>query len=230
MTDEFAAEGFVVLAIGWQTFRTQPALTRWLSSLCCDSIAYLSARADVDSTRIGLTGFCAGGRYTMLFMPQIDAFGAGVAWYGFPNSGDPATPADLVDELEAPMLIIHGTARPSQSDSQTSTPMRRRLAQAGAKILSSRYMPMSRTASCLKTADLSRDEVANDAFEEMVTFFRRKLGIARPLTLILEMSAGSVRPVSGSLPVISSRLSLTSEQVQHCRRDISQPAPTALKS
>ena len=66
-----------------------------VEQLIYDSIAYLSARDDVDSLRIGLTGFCAGGRYTMLFMPQIKAFAAGVAWYGFPNNANPTAPIDF---------------------------------------------------------------------------------------------------------------------------------------
>lgn len=108
MTDQFAAEGFVVLAVGWQTFEESPA-DATVQQLLLDSVAFLSARDDVDPARLGLTGFCAGGRYTMLFLPQIDAFGAGVTWYGFPNSGE-TQPADLIDQLDAPILMIHGTA------------------------------------------------------------------------------------------------------------------------
>lgn len=87
MTDRFAAAGFVVLAVGWQTFEQSPSDTA-MEQLLLDSIDFLGAREDVDTTKLGLTGFCAGGRYTMLFLPQIDAFSAGVAWYGFPNSGE----------------------------------------------------------------------------------------------------------------------------------------------
>ena len=90
MTDQFAAQGFVVLAVGWQTFEQSPA-DATVDQLLRDSIALLSTREDVDTERLGLTGFCAGGRYTMLFLPQIYAFGAGVAWYGFPYTGENAT-------------------------------------------------------------------------------------------------------------------------------------------
>ena len=80
-----------------------------MAQLVRDSISFLREREDVNGEQLGLTGFCAGGRYTMLLLPQIEDFGAGVAWYGFPNSGDPA-PTDLISELNAPMLIVHGTA------------------------------------------------------------------------------------------------------------------------
>src|SRR5690606_16042593 len=108
MVDQMASEGFVVLAAGWQTFEQSPS-DEVVSQLVQDSIAFLSARDDVDPERIGLTGFCAGGRYTMLYLPQIEGLAAGVAWYGFPMRGEPA-PVDLVDNLTVPMLMIHGTA------------------------------------------------------------------------------------------------------------------------
>ncbi|MBC8170409.1 MAG: dienelactone hydrolase family protein, partial [Anaerolineae bacterium] len=107
MTDQLAAEGFVVLAVGWQTFEQSPS-DDVISQLMTDSIAFLTARDDVDAERLGLTGFCAGGRYTMLFLPHLADFKAGVAWYGFPYNGDPS-PAALVGDLAAPMLVIHGT-------------------------------------------------------------------------------------------------------------------------
>ncbi len=173
MTDAFAAEGFVVLAIGWQTFEQSPTDAN-VEQLLLDSIAYLSAREDVDPMRIGLTGFCAGGRYTMLFMPQIDAFGAGVAWYGFPNFGDPVTAADLVDELEAPMLIIHGTAdRPSPIASIYAYATA--LGEAGADFELKVYANEPHSFM-LEDGELSRDDVATDAYDEMITYFRRKLG------------------------------------------------------
>ncbi|MCA9907001.1 MAG: dienelactone hydrolase family protein, partial [Anaerolineae bacterium] len=87
MTDRLAAEGFVTLALGWQTFERSPS-DDIVAQLIQDGIAFLSARDDVDPGRIGLTGFCAGGRYTMLFLPQMQTFAAGVAWYGFPYRGD----------------------------------------------------------------------------------------------------------------------------------------------
>ena len=173
MTDAFAAEGFVVLAIGWQTFERSPA-DALVEQLMRDSIAFLSARDDVDPTKIGLTGFCAGGRYTMLFMPQIKEFAAGVAWYGFPNFGSPAAPVDVIDQLDAPILIIHGTLdRPSPiADIYAYATA---LGEAG-KDFELKVYSNEPHGFMLEDGDLSRDDVATDAFNEMVTYFRRKLG------------------------------------------------------
>ena len=112
LTDEMAAAGYVTLALGWQTFEKQPS-DATVKALIEDGLKLLSERSDVDINRVGLTGFCAGGRYTMLLLPQMPQFKSGVAWYGFPDSGGTATqpqaPAEFIGQLERPMLIIHGS-------------------------------------------------------------------------------------------------------------------------
>lgn len=173
MTDAFAAEGFVVLAVGWQTFERSPS-DELVEQLMLDSIDFLSARDDVDPEKLGLTGFCAGGRYTMLFMPQVDAFAAGVAWYGFPNNGDPVTASDLVEDLESPMLIIHGTQdRPSPiTEIYTYATA---LGDAGADFELKVYANEPH-GFMLVDGELRTDDVGMDAFNEMVDYFSRKLG------------------------------------------------------
>jgi carboxymethylenebutenolidase len=172
MTDRFAAQGFVVLAVGWQTFEQDPS-DDTVSQLLRDSIAFLGERDDVDTERLGLTGFCAGGRYTMLFLPQIEDFGAGVAWYGFPYGGA-TQPASLIDQLDAPMLILHGTAdsaSPIADIYQYAT----ELTDAG-KAFEMKVYYGEPHGFMLENGQLRDDEVAQDALDEMVQFFRRKLG------------------------------------------------------
>ncbi len=60
MCNRIAGEGFVVIAPEWQTF-SQRAGDPEVESVIRSSIAALQSRTDVDSTRLGLTGFCAGG-------------------------------------------------------------------------------------------------------------------------------------------------------------------------
>ena len=171
MVDNFAAEGFVVLAVGWQTFAQSPS-DAVMEQLLLDSIDYLAAREDVDAERIGLTGFCAGGRYTMRFLPTIDAFAAGVAWYGFPNQGATA-PINVIDELDAPMLIIHGTDdRPSPIASIYDYATR--LDEAG-KSFELKIYQGEPHGFMLEGGELRTDDVATDAFNEMVDYFKRKL-------------------------------------------------------
>ncbi|GHF59010.1 carboxymethylenebutenolidase [Deinococcus metalli] len=112
LVDEMAGAGFVTLALGWQTFEKEPS-DDTVRALIEDGVKFLGARKDVNMNALGLTGFCAGGRYTMLLLPQLKQFKAGVAWYGFPDQGGtaakPQAPTAFIDQLSAPMLILHGT-------------------------------------------------------------------------------------------------------------------------
>ncbi len=172
MVDQLAAEGFVVLAVGWQTFEREPS-DATVQQLVEDGAAFLSAREDVDPTRLGLTGFCAGGRYTMLLLPQSETFAAGVAWYGFPYRGE-TTPASLVGELSAPMLVIHGTAdepSPIADIYQYATDLTAAGADFELKVYSGEPHGFM-----IADGQLNESAVAQDAFDEMADFFTRKLG------------------------------------------------------
>ncbi|MEO0047802.1 MAG: hypothetical protein RLZZ410_761 [Pseudomonadota bacterium] len=67
-----------------------------------------------DVKRLGITGFCWGGRITWLASAQIPQIRAGVAWYGrlvgdkTPNS--PSHPVDLAANMKAPVLGLYGSA------------------------------------------------------------------------------------------------------------------------
>jgi len=173
MTDHFAAEGFVVLAVGWQENGRQPS-NAVMEQLLLDSIDTLTARDDVDPERLGLTGFCAGGRYTMRFLPTVEAFGAGVAWYGFPYSGDEESPANFIDQLEDPMLIIHPT-EDRASAIEDIYQYAGELTAAGKSFELKVYSDEGH-GFMIEGGELRTDDVANDAFDEMVRYFQRKLG------------------------------------------------------
>jgi carboxymethylenebutenolidase len=112
LADELAKAGYVTLALGWQDYSKEPS-DAVVKALVEDGLKSLAARSDVNIANVGLTGFCAGGRYTMLLLPQMPQFKSGVAWYGFPEQGGtaakPKPPVDFIAQLKAPMLIIHGT-------------------------------------------------------------------------------------------------------------------------
>jgi carboxymethylenebutenolidase len=62
--------------------------------------------------KIGITGFCWGGRITWLYAEQSKNVKAGVAWYGrlsgTPTPLSPANPIDLAAGLKAPVLGLYG--------------------------------------------------------------------------------------------------------------------------
>lgn len=174
MSDMLAGEGYVVLSPEWQTFGQRPADEN-IERLLRDSIAYLSTRPDVNGN-IGLTGFCAGGRYTMLFLPQIDGFKSGVAFYGFPYSGgfaNQSMPADMIGQLRAPMLMIHGTH-------DQGSPIADIYRYATALNASDKYFELKVYQGqphgfMIENGELSQSFAARDAYREMVAFFDRTL-------------------------------------------------------
>ncbi len=169
-TQEFANKGYVVLAVEWQTFEQQPA-DDIVEQLSRDSITVLEARADVND-KLGLTGFCAGGRHTMLFLPQIKDFDAGFAWYGFPKNGEPAA-IDLVADLDAPLYIVHGSAdRPSPiADIYEYA----QALDAAGKYYELKVYQGEPHSFMVNGAEVNRNDAATDAFSEMISFFDRKL-------------------------------------------------------
>jgi carboxymethylenebutenolidase len=175
LTDNFAREGYVVISPEWQTFNKTPA-DEVVGELIRDSVAYLRTRTDVNASRLGLTGFCAGGRYTMLFLPQMPEFKSGVAWYGFPYSGgfaNQSKPVEFIDQLKAPILMIHGThdqASPVEDIYRYATAL-----NASGKYFELKVYQGQQHGFMVENGQLSQSFVARDAYREMVTFFDRTL-------------------------------------------------------
>jgi carboxymethylenebutenolidase len=65
-----------------------------------------------DTGRLGVTGFCWGGRVTWLYAAHQPAVKAGVAWYGKLQSPatalQPKRPVDVAATLHAPVLGLYG--------------------------------------------------------------------------------------------------------------------------
>ncbi len=76
--------------------------------------AWAAASSKGNAQKLGVTGFCRGGRGVWLYSAHNPALKAGVAWYG-PLGGNrsdiqPKTAADVVGELKAPVLGLYGAA------------------------------------------------------------------------------------------------------------------------
>ena len=77
-----------------------------------DSTADWAAANAGDAHRLGVTGFCRGGRDTWLYAEHNPRLKAAVAWYG-PVSGpvspiQPHTPTDEASALRCPLLGLYG--------------------------------------------------------------------------------------------------------------------------
>lgn len=78
------------------------------------TVAFAKAEGKADTARLGITGFCWGGRIVWLYDAHNPAVKAGVAWYG-PLARDaapltPKHPVDIAKELKGPVLGLYGGA------------------------------------------------------------------------------------------------------------------------
>ena len=86
--------------------------------------------------KVGITGFCWGGRITWLYAEQSKNVKAGVAWYGrlvgTASALTPKHPLDLAAELKAPVLGLYG-GQDGGIPVATVDQMKAALADAGSK-------------------------------------------------------------------------------------------------
>jgi carboxymethylenebutenolidase len=79
-----------------------------------DATVAWAATQGGDLNRLGITGFCWGGRITWLYTAHQPKIKAGVAWYGrlvgAQNELTPVNPVDIVGKLNAPVLGLYGGA------------------------------------------------------------------------------------------------------------------------
>lgn len=78
------------------------------------TVAFAKAEGKADTAKLGVTGFCWGGRITWLYAAHNPGVKAGVAWYGRvvgqPGEMTPKHPIDVVKDLKAPVLGLYGGA------------------------------------------------------------------------------------------------------------------------
>ena len=86
--------------------------------------------------KVGITGFCWGGRITWLYAEQSKNIKAGVAWYGrlvgTASALTPKHPLELAADLKAPVLGLYG-GQDGGIPLTTVNQMKEALAAAGAK-------------------------------------------------------------------------------------------------
>jgi len=79
-----------------------------------DACAAWARTQGADTSKLGVTGFCWGGRITWLYAAHNPAVKAGVAWYGrLVGNASPLTPrhpVDIAGELKGPVLGLYGAA------------------------------------------------------------------------------------------------------------------------
>jgi carboxymethylenebutenolidase len=78
------------------------------------AVAWAKSTGKADTTKLGVTGFCWGGRQTWLYAEHNPNVKAAVAWYGPlqrpKTENTPVNPPDGVKDLKVPVLGLYGAA------------------------------------------------------------------------------------------------------------------------
>jgi carboxymethylenebutenolidase len=126
-----------------------------------------------DTSRLGVTGFCWGGRTVWIYGAHNPALRAGVAWYGpvarSYHPGD-ATAIDLARRIRAPMLGLYGGADAGIPDG-TVEAMRRALLDAGNQRCELVVYPDTPHAFFADYRPSYRDAQARDAWRRCLDWF-----------------------------------------------------------
>jgi carboxymethylenebutenolidase len=131
--------------------------------------------------KVGITGFCWGGRITWLYAEQSKNVKAGVAWYGrlvgTPSELSPKHPLDLAAGLKAPVLGLYG-GQDGGIPLTTVNQMKDALAEAGAKgnlaAKASEFVvyPQAPHAFHADYRPSSRKDAAEDGFKRALEWFK----------------------------------------------------------
>ena len=101
-----------------------------------DAIVDWARQNGGDTARLGITGFCWGGRITWLYAAHNPAVKAGVAWYGRlvgeSTAITPQHPVDIAPALKAPVLGLYGAKDTGISQESIAT-MKAALAKGSSK-------------------------------------------------------------------------------------------------
>ena len=191
-----AAEGYVTLApdlyyreknavVGYENLQEAIRLMMglWDDKLVKDigaAITYLQQQPSVRADRIGVTGFCMGGRATFLTACLNSAVQAAVPFYGGgigsvmqPGERTPKAPLDYADQLSAPMLLFFGGEDPFIPNEEVDR-IKSRLAELGKDAETIVYPGAPHGFFC-NERDSYRPDAAKDSWQRLLQFFGKHL-------------------------------------------------------
>jgi carboxymethylenebutenolidase len=138
------------------------------------SVAWAKGTGKADVARLGITGYCWGGRIVWLYAAHNDGLKAGVAWYGrLTGEADelhPKHPIELAASIKCPVLGLYGEADqgiPVQSVER----MRTALKDAG-KTAEIVLYPDTPHAFFADYRESYRKDKAEDGWKRMLEWFK----------------------------------------------------------
>jgi len=143
-----------------------------------DAAAAWAAGNGGDPARLGITGFCWGGRIVWLYGAHNPRLKAGVAWYGRLTSqvgpNTPTHPLDVAGKLHAPVLGLYG-GKDDGIPLSTVEEMKTRLSSGGAASKASEFVvyPDAPHAFHADYRPSYRKEAAEDGWKRCLAWFGR---------------------------------------------------------
>jgi carboxymethylenebutenolidase len=139
------------------------------------TVTWAGQTGKADGRKLGITGFCWGGRIVWLYAAHSPALKAGVAWYGRLVSATdplhPKNPIDVAAELKAPVLGLYGGADsgiPLESVEQMRTALK--AAHSPSEIV---VYPDAPHAFFADYRPSYRQDAATDGWRRMEAWFKR---------------------------------------------------------
>lgn len=143
-----------------------------------DAAVAWAGRNHGDTSRVGITGFCWGGRIVWLYAAHSPALKAGVAWYGPVDRayqpGSTLTAVSVADEIKAPVLGLYGGADAGISNESVDK-MRAALKAAGNTRSEIVTYPDTPHAFHADYRPSYRKEQADDAWKRLQAWFKKYL-------------------------------------------------------
>jgi carboxymethylenebutenolidase len=143
-----------------------------------DAAAAWAAGQGGDTSRLGMVGFCRGGRSVWVYAAHSRALKAGAAFYGSlvdpkspPNPAWPKSPIELAPEMKAPVLGLYGEADQGIPVAQVEE-MKAALKAAG-KTAGFKLYPGAPHAFHADYRPSYRQEAAEDAWKQMEAWFKK---------------------------------------------------------
>jgi carboxymethylenebutenolidase len=179
----FAVAPDYYFRLGDLTKITQPAQLMPLANRKPDQELFSDLDATVawarsqggDTDRLGIVGFCRGGRTVWLYATHNASLKAGVAFYGSlmdpPSAAMPKNAFDLATEVKAPVLGLYGAEDASITPDQVET-MKERLEAAG-KTTKFKIYPGAGHGFFADYRQSYRADAAQDAWLAMQAWFKK---------------------------------------------------------
>jgi carboxymethylenebutenolidase len=173
--------GYNALVHNWQLRGNDPADEDIQADLA-EAFKYLDHHPDVDPARIGLMGFCKGGTFAFFAASQRSSLIGIAVFHGFcrrkPSEDRLLQPFQLVDEMRAPMLFLHGT-EDSQAPIHSMRELVASLRNRAVEVSLHEYVGVEH-GFAVTTHPGYEPNPAKDSFERAQTFFAELLRAEHP--------------------------------------------------